>query len=730
LLCLSGKGLGAPATIGCFDTFAKIIREKYSTSADVVDRLKAFAEKNQLPLKVMEVGPPERRIQRLFVGLDVTKPELLKAYREEFQLEKKLTEHVAGVMPLEFQIEDGSGYVTTAMRRDANPDSPIYRWAQPDIKLRNWWNGWILTRQRGAEVTDPTEATISKLPILGYGHLIGLNQAELDNVLNNFLAHPEWRGPCKSANCSSWVSSIELGNTKAGASDDDRGYLFNLLGVARSSTHFEIGRRLTNAANERHGSIVVFLNGQSGVEAFNQDLAKHLPPDPQIPYANILRGSKEGLLGKDVVEAMNVIPDGANIFIPIAAGASPEGFAGIVERTKGLGNGTTIHLQVNGISESSMKEAVATLGEKLKLRALFLGSSMRALYRDGKIEVIPGYLGDFPRLMREKKPGFSYDAILVRVAPADANGHYSLGPSYDMVKTVIESNPGIKIIAEINPNIPRTTGSNFLTHDQITTSFKSNSQLAGPPVVPFTDVEQKIGENVAKLVPDNAYLQIGIGNVFDGIPVGLQSRNAKNLHISTEMFGDALKKIVELNMASSAETGFAYGSADLYRWLDNNPRVVFQPTEVVNNPARISSLPNFHAVNTALQVNLRGEVNATIAPDGQRISSPGGQVEFMSAGARSPGGKAIIAIRSTAKGGAISSISLNLYPGPITTPHESVTHVVTEYGTADLAGKTESERALALISIAHPKFRQQLINEAIASRLITEAQGKTVKLNP
>ena len=192
------------------------------------------------------------------------------------------------------------------------------------------------------------------------------------------------------------------------------------------------------------------------------------------------------------------------------------------------------------------------------------------------------------------------------------------------------------------------------------------------------------------------------------------------------MFGDALMEMIQNGVVTEAKTGFAYGSEDLYRWLNNNEKVTFERTEIVNNPAIVQNINGFHAINTALQVNLYGEVNATMGPGGQRISSPGGQVEFMTGASRATNGKAIIAIRSTAKAGELSTITLDLYPGPITTPHESVSHVVTEYGIAELRGYSTRDRAVNLINVAHPKFRKQLFEQAKERGLLRDVDAPAI----
>jgi acyl-CoA hydrolase len=322
---------------------------------------------------------------------------------------------------------------------------------------------------------------------------------------------------------------------------------------------------------------------------------------------------------------------------------------------------------------------------------------------------------------------FHYDAIIVRVAPKDDKGRYSLGPNNDMILSVIKARPKIKIIAEVNENVPDMGGDNYITEKMITAKFESRAALAGPPKVPFTEVEKNIGEYIGQLVPSNSYMQMGIGNVFDGVPSGITNHNVRDIKIWSEMFGDPLFDLIQNGNATTAEVGFAYGSGQMYNYLPGySDQIKIIPTEVVNSPGTIAALEAFHAINTALQVNLRGDTNATHGADGVRISSPGGQVEFMSGAARSKGGKAIIAIRSTAKNGELSTIVLDTYAGAVTTPNESVTHVVTEYGTAQLVGRSESQRAIALINVAHPKFRKELAQQALERRMISEQDVKLI----
>lgn len=711
--------LGFAAEEGCDENLLKQIQELHPQGLALVEKLKAFAQEFNLPTRVLRFGPKERQVSRLLVGVDQANEAQMKAYRERFNLETPVAENQPGSLVLEFATEQApDAYVTGALRTSADPEQPIYRWGKKDLSWNQWWKDWMLQDRKGDRAQNDD-------PVVGYSHIVPIQAAELANV-KKFLEQPELRGKCKSDNCVAWTSSIELGVTEKESTDEQRRYLMSELGVSRSMAHFEIGRRLANAANEKHVGMVVFLNGKKGAEVFG-DLAQlntFLPPDPKIPYKNILRGID--LIDEQTKKAVAIIPDGAKIFIPIAAGASPEGVAAIIQRSLEMEKGFDLHVLVNGVSEATLKNGVKDSNGKLRLHALFLGGNLRSLYRDGLVNVVPSYLSDLNRMVRDpEQPQFHYDAILVRVSEPK-QGRYSLGPNNDMIMAILRDRPEIKVIAEINANVPYVGGVNFLKKNQIHASFKSNAQLAGPPSVPFTHVEKAIGANLGSLIPDDAYIQMGIGNVFEGFVAGMAGK--KNIKIFSEMFGNPLMELMKQGIAIKAETGFAYGSQELYQWLANNEKVSIVETEYVNDPGKIANLKKFHAINTALQVNLRGDVNAEIGADGQRISSPGGQVEFMSGAIRSQGGKSIIAVRSTAKNGEISAIALELYGDNVTTPDESVGYVVTEHGVAQLVGKGERERAIALINIADPKFRKQLRDQALERGIIKNEDLALIKV--
>lgn len=682
-----------------------------------IKKLAEFAEKYKLPYQWVDFGPSDRKIKRLLVAVDITNEPLMTAYRDTFNLDTPLnkTKSKSGTLVIEQTWETPKRpehYVYTYIRAFSKPSEPVYRWGQRDD---SWTASFSALNSKVIE---------QESGLIGIAHLIEVNGPEIDNV-KIFLDTPALRGPCKSDNCVAWLTGTELGKTTKESTDEQRKYLFNELGISRTIAPFEISRRLTHASNERHGALAVFVKGEIGLKTFKENLYENLIPEPKIPYAAIL---KNYTTANPAQKAVSIVNDGEKIFVPIAAGASPEAVDALIKRSTELANGIDLHVLVNGISAQTFRKGVETTDGKFRVHALFLGGNLRELYKEKKVTVIPGNLSDFTRTMREPNQNeFNYSTILVRVSEANAEGFHSLGPNHDMIMTILENRPNIKIIAEINPNIPFTKGTNRIHKDRINASFHSKTELAGPTTVPTNEIDATIGRSIGQLVDSGATLQIGIGNIFGGVPEGLKLAGKNNIKISTEMFGDHMMQMMTDGTAVEADAGFAFGSMNLYKWLNHNEKVNFVATEDVNSPGRIAATPKFHAVNTALQIDLYGQVNATMGPDG-RISSPGGQVEFMTGAARSAGGKAIIAIRSTAKNETISSISLNLYDGPITTPHESVTHVITEYGVAELRGRTETQRAIALINIAHPKFRMELFNQAVQRGMLQAKDANKIVL--
>ncbi|MFH1676630.1 MAG: GNAT family N-acetyltransferase, partial [bacterium] len=333
----------------------------------------------------------------------------------------------------------------------------------------------------------------------------------------------------------------------------------------------------------------------------------------------------------------------------------------------------------------------------------------------------PIFLSDIPRLFDSGQ--LPLDVALIHVTPPDGRGMCSLGISVDIVKSAAE-NAGM-VIAQVNPRMPRTLGDSFIDVRDIDFLVPVDMPIIEVDAPKSNEVTRKIGEYCAALIENGSTIEIGIGRVSESVLEFLKDK--KDIGIHTEMFTDNLIDLIESGVITGARktidrnkvvASFVMGSRRLYDYIDNNPTFSFHPTEYVNDWYTISQQPKMIAINVALEIDLTGQVCADSLGT-KFYSGIGGQVDFNRGASRSPGGKPIIAIPSTAKGDTVSRIVTHLTPGAgVVTTRGTVHYVVTEYGVAYLHGKTIQERAVALISIAHPKFRQQLLTEAIEAKYV------------
>ena len=345
--------------------------------------------------------------------------------------------------------------------------------------------------------------------------------------------------------------------------------------------------------------------------------------------------------------------------------------------------------------------------------AFFLGGSTRAAAAEGRVDFTPVYFSEIPSLLREDlRP----NVTLLQCSPPDAHGYVSLGVSVDYTKPAAEASD--LVIAQVNPNMPRTLGDSFLHVTQIGCLVEADTpviELAPPKI---GDVERAIGENVASLVRDGDTLQLGIGAIPDAVLLFLKEKNDLGIH--TEMFSDGVVELVEAgvitNKAKTLHRGqsvatFLMGTRRLYDYVNNNPAVAMYPVDYVNDPYVIGQNDNLVSINSCVQVDIMGQVVSTSAGLRQ-ISGVGGQVAFVRGANLSKGGRAIMAMPSTTGKGKISKIVPFLDQGSaVTTTRNEVNYVITEYGIAKLKGKSLRQRAEALIRIAHPDFRDELTAE-------------------
>ncbi len=417
-------------------------------------------------------------------------------------------------------------------------------------------------------------------------------------------------------------------------------------------------------------------------------------------------------------EAVAHIKPGQRVFIGTGVGAPLELVRALADYAGHLADVEIIHLLTFG----EAPYAHTRLAESFRVNSFFISENVRSVINEGLGDYTPIFLSDIPNLFY--RGAIQLDVALIQVTPPDKTGMCSLGVSVDIVKSASET--ADLVIAAVNPNMPRTLGNSFISVDEIDLFVTTDEKIIERPPVEVTPETEQIAEYIAPLIDDGSTLELGIGRIPHALMAFLKSK--KDLGIHTEMITDRIVDLVKAGVVTGKKktldrgkvvTSFCMGSKKLYDFVDNNKTFSFQPTEYVNDPFIISQQDRMVAINVALEVDLTGQVCADSI--GQRFfSGVGGQVDFNRGAARSEGGKAVIALPSTAKGGTISRIVSNLTSGAgVVTTRADVHYVATEYGIAYLHGKSIQERAIALICIAHPDFRANLLRQAIAAKFLS-----------
>lgn len=352
---------------------------------------------------------------------------------------------------------------------------------------------------------------------------------------------------------------------------------------------------------------------------------------------------------------------------------------------------------------------------RLRQRCYFVGAHTRALVNGGDADYVPIFLSEIPKLFRRREQ--QVDVALIQVSPPDKHGQCTLGISVEATRAALEV--ADTIIAHINPRMPRTHGESLIAYDRLHTVFEEAVELPEHPPAPEDPVTSAIGAHVASLIPDGACLQMGIGAIPDAALRCLHTH--KDLGVHTEMFSDGVLPLVASGVINNRRkqkrpgqivTGFVMGSRALYDFVDDNPEVAFLDIAYVNDTSIIRKNDRVVAINSALQVDLSGQVCADSIGT-QIYSGVGGQMDFMRGASLSEGGRAIIALPSTAAGGSLSRIRSVLDPGAgVVTTRAHVQTIVTEFGVAELRGRSLGERARALIAVAHPRFHDELAEAA------------------
>lgn len=345
------------------------------------------------------------------------------------------------------------------------------------------------------------------------------------------------------------------------------------------------------------------------------------------------------------------------------------------------------------------------------VHAMFIGPNVRKAVNEGRADYTPVFFSDLPELFKSGK--LKVDVCLVSASPADENGKLTLGVSLDSTLAAM-ANARI-VLVEVNKKMPRTHGATELDLSRVSAIIETDRELPQLHSHNPSEADLAIGRNVATLVEDGATIQMGIGAIPNAVLQALTDK--RDLGVHTEMFSDGVVDLVERGVITNARktvcpgkiaVSFAMGSKRLYDFIDDNQAVEFHTSDWINNPSIISSNYRMTSINSALEIDVTGQVCADSIGT-ELYSGCGGQVDFIRGASHSAGGKAILALQSTARGGSLSRIVPTLKPGAgVVTSRADVHYIVTEYGIADLHGKNLKDRCKALIAIAHPDFRAQL----------------------
>ena len=406
-------------------------------------------------------------------------------------------------------------------------------------------------------------------------------------------------------------------------------------------------------------------------------------------------------------EALKLVKSGSRVYIGGGCGEPIELAQSLVWRKKELRNVEIVQVLTSGHAAYS----APGMEEAFHVNSLFIGSNVRNAVQEGRADFTPVFLHEIPRLFRE---GYlPLDVALISVSPPDEHGYCSYGVEVGVTKPAAES--ACMVIAEINPNMPRVWGNSFIHLSQITCCVPVDYPLPRAPQENPSPMYKQIGHNVAGLISDGDTLQMGIGAIPNAVLGFLGDKHDLGVH--SEMFSDGIIDLVGSGVITGRRknflpgkivASFMLGTERLYRFVHDNPMIEMRPVDFTNDPFTISRNDNMVAINSALQVDLTGQVCAD-SIGCKFYSGVGGQADFMRGSAHSKGGKPIIALPSTALSGSVSRIVAMLDSGAgVTTTRNDVHYVVTEYGVANLYGKSVRQRAEALVAIAHPDFRDSL----------------------
>ncbi len=413
------------------------------------------------------------------------------------------------------------------------------------------------------------------------------------------------------------------------------------------------------------------------------------------------------------------LPAGADIVMPISNGEPVRLLDALEERAERL-DGVSIH-QMHALRDRRYLHG--EFAGKLEHVSWFLSHITRPAFHEGGLHFAPANFSEVPQLLIEKRPA----VVIAAVSPPDEHGYFSLGVSADYAASMIGLVP---FVVEVNPSMPTTSGANRLHRSEVLGWCEADTPLIEVPPPTISEEDRKIAEFVADRVNDRSTIQLGIGSIPTAVAGFLADH--RDLGVHTELLSDPVVDLVEAGAVTGLHkksnrgrivTTFALGTRRLYDFCDHNDLVQFLSVDEVNDPRNIGGEPSFVSVNGTIEVDLFGQC-ASESIGSHYWSGSGGQADFARGSQYSEGGNGFVVLRSTAKGGAISKIVPTLNPGAVvTTQKNTVDNVVTEFGVAELRGRTLAERAAALIRVAAPQHREQLESQAGEMGLIGRGSG-------
>jgi acyl-CoA hydrolase len=426
-------------------------------------------------------------------------------------------------------------------------------------------------------------------------------------------------------------------------------------------------------------------------------------------------------------EALRCVQSGMRVYIQPGC-AEPETLVeALIKRAPFVQDVEIVHMMTMGAAPYVAPE----MAGHFRHNAVFIGGNVRDAINDGRADYTPVYLSEIEELF--ESGAMPIDVALIEVSPPDAHGFCSFGVGVDT--TLTAARLAHFVVAQVNDQMPRTYGDSFIHVSDIDAVVESSRPLCALKKPEVTDLHVAIARNVSSLIEDGAVLQTGIGGIPDAVLPFLTDR--KDLGVHSELVSDGVIPLIQAGVITGARKnfkprkiilGFALGTKTLFDFVDDNPIFEFHPTAYTNDPALIARNDKMVAINSALQIDLTGQV-CSDSIGNQFYSGIGGQVDFLRGASRSKGGKPIIAISSTAKDGSISRIVPMLSPGAgVVTSRGLIRYVVTEYGIAYLHGKSIRERAKALIEISHPKFREGLYEYCEKTKWLQRPVGAQAQL--